>query len=135
LVLIGEEPTASTGWVPRRGSRGRRSRVEVVLRPDWVYRVLERGLAVIDGKMVLDLVAAADVPQPGVLISLGRPVPIPSWFAALGKKPDLTQGPLALAVYPGTGCSVYAQPARVVNEVGPGGKPRTVLRPLAGPGR
>jgi hypothetical protein len=109
-------------------------RVMLKVRPDWYHRVYERGLAVIDGKFVLDILTA-DAPWSGALVTNGHQVPVPAWVAALGNTPDLSEGPLALAVYQARGYKVCARPARVVTEVGPDGKQRTVLRPLTVPSR
>jgi hypothetical protein len=129
--LVGDEPSASIeNWSScHEGGLGL-PYPNVRVRPDWYYRVYERDFAVIDGKLVLDILTEADLPLPSVLMSFGRQFRVPSWIADLGDEPDLTQGPLALVVYQGPENTLCPRPARVVEEPGEDGKPRKVLKPL-----
>jgi hypothetical protein len=131
IEILRPGPRCANSWfLPRPRFDTGCLHAQVAVRPDWYYRVYERGLAVIDGKLVLDILTDADLPLPGELRAFGHKVPVPSWIAGLGDELDLRRGPLALVVYQGRGYTVRPRPAWVVEEPGPDGKPRKVLKPL-----
>ncbi len=102
--------------------------ITIVVGNGWLRNVFERGLAVVDGHLILDTVTESAVSHRRLVTALRRPESDPWWVTAFGEEPDLARGPLVLAVAQGRGYAVRARPARVVEVPSPDGRTRNTLR-------
>jgi hypothetical protein len=105
------------------------SRMTIWVGYSWVRAVHQAGLAVIDGRLVLAALTEDELRHRKLLRARGCPLKDSWWAASCGEEPDLSRGPLVMALRQGRGYSVRPRLARVVEVPGPDGQPRKVLRP------
>jgi hypothetical protein len=131
-INVGGEPGGAREDLLSWGVPASRLRLQVGW--GWYLRVWKRGLAVVEGKLVLAVLTEDDLRYRKELQALKRPCPKPWWVEPLGEDPDLTQGPYVLALCPDPLGSVNPLPARVVEIAGPDGKLVKVLQAVQAPG-
>jgi hypothetical protein len=115
-VYLDNVPTTSTFRRVGRKARQRTSvgTLSVKVGPGWYGRVYQRGLALVDRKLILAVLTEADIDYRQRLKASGKSAPAPWWVESFGEHPDLSKGTCVLVLCTiGTYCC-QLRSARVV---------------------
>jgi hypothetical protein len=99
-VYLDSVPTTST--FRRVGRKARQSTSVGTLRvqvgPGWYGRVYQRGLALVDRKLILAVLTEADIDYRQRLKASGKSAAAPWWVESFGEHPDLSKGTCVLVL-------------------------------------